>query len=194
MENNLLFDSLRSSQKERKIISVFSDEAEPENCSCGYIVKLSNSQFLMQSISPEGSSDGYIVRKTDDIFRVDFEGVYEKKIGLLYKLRNQTHSNSLDHSNITVNSNLFYEVLMDAKERKLVVSISLDADQDSITGFVKNIDYHSLTASILKLTEQGEKDGTTLFSIEDVEKLDYDTSDEKTLQLLFNFKYKQSKS
>lgn len=147
---------------------------------------------MMQSISPEGSSDGYIVRRTNDIFRVDFDGVYERKIGLLYKLRNQTHSSSLDHSNITANSNLFYEVLMEAKEQKSVVSISLDAAQDSITGFVKNIDYRSLTTSILRLTEQGEKDGIVSFSIEDIEKSDYDTSDERLLQLLFNFKYKQS--
>lgn len=191
MSDNLVVHALKLSQSEEKTISVFSDSSDPGNCSCGYIDHLSGSLFIMKHISPEGLNDGYIVRKIDDIIRVDYYGSYEKKIQLLYKLQKQNHGRLLEHLNISSSSNLFVEVFLKAKEKKLLVSLSLDEDQEAITGFVKNVDQDSLTASVFKLSDQGEFDGVTSFSIEDVDKVNCDTSDERTIQLLFNERAKQ---
>jgi hypothetical protein len=63
---------LERSIKEGLVVSVYSNQYELEKCSVGYIETLSSEQFVMKHITPEGISDGYIVRRLDDIFRIDF--------------------------------------------------------------------------------------------------------------------------
>jgi hypothetical protein len=139
----------------------------------------------MKHITPEGLSDGYIVRRLDDIFRIDFNGKYEKRIDLLYKLQQQNHE-SLFEEQTKKNSDLFKETFISAKDKDLIISICMDEEeiQNDIVGFVKDITTKEVVIS--RISPEGLNDGESSFFLDDVSKLNCDTVEEKTLKLLYN--------
>ena len=57
----------------------------------GYISSCNETDYIFQSISPRGLYDGFLLRKTNRIFKLDFNGSYEKKIQTLSKFNNVQH-------------------------------------------------------------------------------------------------------
>jgi hypothetical protein len=191
MENNHMWSVLKQSFEEGSIISVYSNKYEPEKSSVGFINYLSTEQFVMKHVTPEGINDGYIIRRVKDIFMVETSGEYEQRLKLLYTLQQQQH-NDLIKKTITEKSNLFKESLLTAQEKNLIVSICIDEteDQDEIVGFVKNI--HSKEATISRISFYGLVDGESTFFLEDIVKINCDTTDEKILNLLYQHKKQKS--
>ncbi|MFU0789869.1 MAG: EAL domain-containing protein [Virgibacillus proomii] len=175
---------LKRSTERGLVVSIYSNQYEPEKCSVGYVDTLSTEQFIMKHITPEGLSDGYIVRRLDDIFRVDFNGEYEKRIDLLYTLQQQKHE-SLFEEQMRKDSNLFKETFISAKNKDLIVSICMD-EGDDIVGFVKDITIEEVVIS--RISSEGLCDGESSFFLDDVNKLNCDTVEEKTLKLLYNYR------
>jgi hypothetical protein len=178
---------LKRSIKEGKIISVYTNRYQPEKCSVGFIDSLTSEHFIMKHVTPEGISDGFIVRRIEDIFRVDVDGEYEQRINLLYSLQNQQHQNFVKVDEIR-KSNLFKESLLIAQKQKLVVSVCIDdtENQDDIIGYVKDVISNGVTIS--RISFNGLDDGESSFFIEDIVKLNCDSSDEKILKLLNSYK------
>ncbi|MGC4379156.1 hypothetical protein WD019_19885 [Fictibacillus sp. Mic-4] len=172
--------------KKKEVLSTYLNQFDPEKCSVGFIESISSEQFIMKHVTPEGMSDGYIVRKLEDVFRIDSNGEYEKRIKLLYTLQNQKHEDFTDKNTISGNTNLFKESLMIAKKKDLIVSVCIDETetQDDIIGFVKDVNSEEVTIS--RISFEGFSDGESTFYLEDINKLNCDTSDEKIIKLLYN--------
>lgn len=81
--------------------------------------------------------NGYVIRKLDNIFRVDVNGQYEQRLSLLYKLQKQQHEDFFKDK-VVKESNLFREALIVAKNNGLVVRVCIDETetQEDIAGFV----------------------------------------------------------
>lgn len=187
MEENVIIAALKRSLNEGVMVSVYSSHIEPDKCSIGYIDLISSEHFIMKHVTPDGKSDGYIVRKIEDVFRVDFNGEYEKNLELLYRLQKQQHQQFVKNNKIE-EINLFEETLIFAQKNNLVVTICIDEteNQDDIVGFVKNINVQGVTISRISLN--GLEDGETSVFIEHIIKIDCDTIDEKKYMLLFAHK------
>lgn len=185
MEKNYFLSVLTRSLNEGLVVSVYSDQNEPANCSVGFIDALSSEQFVMKHITPEGINDGYIIRRLKDIFRVDINGEYERKIGLLYSLQKQKHEDFIKKAE-TENDNLFVESLIIARNQNLIITVCIDEteNQDDVVGFVKDVNSKGIT--IARISFNGIGDGESTFLVEDVIKMNCDTTDEKTLKLLFS--------
>lgn len=98
MEENHILSVLKRSHEESLMVSVYSDRNEPEGFSAGFIDSLSAEQFVLKHVTPEGIQDGYIIRRTEDVFRVDAGGEYERRLELLYTLQKQRHEDFITGS------------------------------------------------------------------------------------------------
>lgn len=187
MEKNQILSVLKRSFEKGIIVSVYSNRYEPGASSAGFIDAISEEQFVMKHVTPEGISDGYIIRRMEDVFRIDIEGEYEQRLQLLYTLQKQKHEDFINKLTMQ-GSNLFKKTLEIAQKKNLMVTICIDEteDQDSIVGFVKNV--NSKEATISRVSFNGLSDGESTFFIEDVVKINCDTVDEKLLKLLFDYK------
>lgn len=185
MDNNFIAH-LRRSMHETAMISVYSNINEPDKCSVGIVEAVADEHFIMKHVTPNGLYDGYVIRRLDQIFRLDFNGQYEQRLELLYKLQNQRHQNFF--KNKIKMSNFCADVLLMAQKSNFIVSVCIDETetQDDIVGFVNHVkDTESI---ISRISFEGLEDGESVFLIDDVVKINCDSEDERVLELLFNAK------
>lgn len=184
MEDMRVLLALKRSIKESLMISIFSNGYQPEKCSVGFVEKLSNEQVLVKHVTQEGLYDGFIIRKLKDIFRIDIDGQYERRLALLYNIQNQSHLDYFEQI-VKKNSNLFKIALEVSKKRNLFVRISIDETeaQEDIIGLVKEV--NKKEAVISKISLDGLNDGECFFFIDDIVKMNCDSVEEKALELLY---------
>ncbi len=187
MEKNNILSVLNRSHKDGLMVSVYSNRYQPEMCSVGFIDSLSAGQFIMKHVTPEGIYDGYIIRRIEDVFRVDVNGEYERRLELLYNLQKQKHQDFFKKK-ANQKPNLFKESLVIAQKKKLIVTICIDEtdSQDNIVGFVKDVNPNGITIS--RISSNGLDDGESTFLIEDVIKINCDSSDERIIKLLYSYR------
>ncbi|SFS64021.1 hypothetical protein [Marininema halotolerans] len=187
MSNSQIQSVLANSMKADEIISVYTDRNDPSSFSAGVITALSNQHIVMRHVTPDGLSDGYLVRRVDDIFRIDVKGKYEERLKQLYTLQGQSHDHLLlpdVHEKNEVN--LILQCLTHAKEHRDIVSLSIDdtGELDDLVGFVKEIGDDVVEISCVN--DQGFSDGGSFIFLQDILKLNMRTTDEKILALLFD--------
>ena len=171
-------------KEENLLVAIYSNRNEPDNFSAGFIEALSEEQIILKHVTSNGLYDGYVVRNLGDIFRIDYNGLYEKRLLNLYQLQKQKHLESFLENKINKNSNLFYETLVAARKHKVVVNICIDVTetQESIIGWVTNI--QGMEVTISKISFEGLDDGESIFDIADIIKINCDSDDEKVMGLL----------
>ncbi len=184
MEDNSFLSYLRKSKEENTIVSVYTNANEPDRFSAGVIEVISIEHFIMKHVTLEGLYDGYIIRRFDDIFRIDFNGQYEQRLSLLYRLQNQHHPNFLKNE-VDEDTNLFLAALLAAQESLIVTRVSIDetGDQDDIVGFVQGINDSGIIVS--EISFEGLADGESVFMIDDIVKMHCDSVEERVLGLLY---------
>jgi hypothetical protein len=187
MTENIFLSHLNRSIKENVMISVFSNENEPDKCSTGFIETISDEQFVMKHVTPNGKYDGYAIRKLDDIFRIDFNGDYERRLSLLYNLQNQSHRDFFV-GKVKKENNLFSEALLASQKTNIVVNVCIDEteSQEDIVGFVKRVKGSEVVIS--RVSFEGSDDGESIFTIKDIVKMNIDAEDERMFTVLFNSK------
>lgn len=183
MVESRMIMALKKAIKDCSVVSVFSNRCAPDKCSVGLIERVTDKQVLIKHITEYGMYDGYIIRRLEDVFRVDISGQYEKRLYRLYKLHGQKHDNLLTNR-IGKQYDLFREALIAAQREKYAVSINIDdtGEQDDITGWVRDISEEE--ASVSKITFDGDEDGESIFALSDIVKLNCDCEDERTYALL----------
>lgn len=48
-------------------------------------------ELILACVNTRGYNDGYLVMKTEDVYRMDYDSYYEKKSLDLYKIKQQKH-------------------------------------------------------------------------------------------------------
>ena len=133
---------------------------------------------MIAHISRNGYYDGYILRRTDDVYRIDYDGEYEKKIGVLYKVKEQKHK-AVDIKN---DESLFLATLRFAKENSFVVSLVFN--NGCRAGLIKN--YNDDIIQLYSLNDNGAEDGFAVVKTTEILAIEVDTDYEQDLKILFS--------
>lgn len=158
-----------------KIVSFYDDKDYTNAHYTGFIAAYNDSEILINHITPSGYYDGYILKRIEDIFRVDYDGNYEIKIEKLYNLRNQ------HHQQITfIQDEILYTLMDFAIQNKLI--ISLEFCNDTLSGFI--IDYQDEVITLEIIDEFGKSHGISVVNLNEVDVFYVDTDDEQDLKLL----------
>lgn len=171
-----MFSVINHCYTDRKISSFYYDMNQPSVHLTGYISAYNDVEILIEHISIHGNYDGFILKRIEDIFRIDYNGEYEKKIENLYIIKEQSHS-KIDILN---KEDILSSVLNFCIDHNHIVS--LEFDDSCISGFVKsyNKDYINLTI----VNEYGIINGETIIDLNQVISIAVDTDDEQDIKLL----------
>ena len=164
----------------KKISSFY---CNPDDCDAhytGFVERFNDSEILIAHITPNGYYDGYVLKRISDIYRVDYDGEYEKKIEKLYTLRAQKHSR-IDTCEKN-NGALLFAVLDYAKDNNLVVS--LDFEDSHISGLINC--YNDTIVKLCSINDNGKKDGLAIVKLDNILSIDLDTEYEQNLNILIN--------
>lgn len=166
------------------VVSVFCDSLNPDKHLTGRICASSENVVMIQHISPRGLYDGFILVQSDDIYRIDTDGKYERKMCNLYKAKKQEHPHFL------IDEDLYTSLLVFCKMQELVISIEL-ADV-TLSGFVTAFDDERITLALVD--NYGDSNGQTVVVNSEIISIAADTQNEQDIKLLYELKQKEGSS
>ena len=171
--HGILQDCIRT----QKVASLYFDKDNPFSHLTGRILQIRQNEVLIAHISMHGCSDGYILKRIDDLYRVDVDGKYEQKIGRLYSIKGQSHPPiSIDASD----RSLLQTLLNFAKQARLIVTFEF-ADE-CLSGFVESVRHETVDLRIVD--EYGVICGLAQLLASEVSTVSVDTDDEQDIRLL----------
>jgi hypothetical protein len=170
---------LKEALSSGEIISVYANPGRPSSCSVGSLIEMNSDILVIKSLTPDGVSDGVILRKRAHVSKIERGGIYEKKIAFLLSRKVSSGSELF-----SVKIRNFLEAFRAAKKHKVVVSIWLETDDDDAyaSGLVGDIGKNTILLS--KIDDYGRSEGEVCFQLSDVEAIDIDGDTERRLALL----------
>lgn len=139
-----------------------------------------NTYTLFQNITTRGYDDGLYLIPTDYIYRVDAEDEYTARIEKLFHLLEQPLMEEIE---IGEDTSLFLWVLDHAKKNALVTSLFLN-NGDDVTGRILETDLENDCLYMELLKENGEKNGFSFISMDNIEKIICDSGVERCIEML----------
>lgn len=157
------------------LVSFYDDINDTEKFYVGYYICSDDEFALFNLVTTRGYEDGLYLTAIDNIFRIDYDDLYTKKIEKLFCINNQR---KIDFPNN--NSELFKNIVNYSIENDYIVSIGYEDNQ--ISGFVK--EFYNDYIVISSVNEYGEYDGRSIVSNSIIEFLRCNSGDERNISLL----------
>lgn len=171
-------NSIMYCYENRKVASFYCNQSDVTLHLTGYVEKFNESEVLIAHISEHGYYDGYILKHEEDIFRIDYDGAYEKKIEKLYIAKRQLHPH-ID-TFLDDKDEIFYSLLNYAKIHDLVITV--DLGDCYLSGLVNNYEDDTLFLAIID--DSGAKNGMSVIKTDEILTVSVDTDDEQDLNIL----------
>ena len=162
-----------------EIISVFCNPEDNYSASVGFAVAADDDYFVLKNVSISGTYDGYVLRKKDQVFRVDQKTAYENNLLKLYTHYGQSHVR------VEIEGGLLPGFLMFAKNGNLVAGIGVrDYTGSSVLGFIETIDAENEMVSLHLLNDDGTFDGYADISFASICRISADCEKQHRLKAL----------
>jgi len=167
-------------------VAVYSDRANPSRFAVGLVVHADEHDMVMRHIGTTGAYDGYSVRRIEDVFRIDVMTPYEKTLLAMYEAREQQRVGCALEGLLAEGADLVNQAIHIACDRNLVVEVTMESsrDQESVVGFVLGSEGN--VVEIGRLSNRGERTGTTHILGDDIIELFVDSEDDRVLALIAN--------
>lgn len=179
-QQDTLLSALQECRKNEELISIYcydEDNNTSDNSYTGWIIGLDHDLILFACISSDALYDGFILKEVSEIYRIDRNTYYEKKIEKLYRLKHSQHPNL----KLETKADLLEAFLKFGQTQHLIFTIT-QTDGNSFSGFLKAFDKKTLT--IREINSSGEENGTILIRMGDVLTFELDGYYEQCLRLL----------
>lgn len=175
----MFLEQLEQAEESSHMISIYSDKKNTDSFSVGFISACNEEDYILKSISPRGGYDGYCLRKTGYIFKIEFDGPYERKIQTLVMHKRVRHE-EFDFGY----EDLIKSILEFALQKQYAVAIELlDSGYFDCIGFITSIEDEY--CMIFKLDKYGGQNGAAVIELSDITKINVDTEDEQDLKILY---------
>lgn len=179
-QQDTLFCALQECQKNEELISIYcydEDDNTSDDSYTGWVVGLDHDLILLACISSDALYDGFVLKEVSEIYRIDRNTYYEKKMAKLYRLKHSQHP----IFKLGAKTDLLKGFLEFSQTHHLIFTIT-QTDGYSFSGFLKSFDQKTLT--IREVDSAGEENGTILIRIGDVLTFELDGYYEQCLRLL----------
>ena len=178
MSDNLFREVLLEARKEKQLVCVFRDPSDLRRFAVGYVAAVSESDYSLQQVDPDGNLDGLDIGSLDDIIEVRKESRYARQISLLMENREAAAARPLTGwSGKPHPESCLDEVMRQALKERLVVNILIATGDDELRFYGIVRDLTGTHARVDVLTDDGEPDGTTAIRLDDIAGLQVATRD-----------------
>lgn len=166
--------ALKSLGLNGKLVAVYSRCDEPEVFDVGYITDITDTFVLLYAVDEYGNYDGYCLRLTENIYRLETDSLYLRAIPATEDMeRGKTDCGNYGKT--------FREVFEKLKTSGEMFMAELFNDRrHSVNGYVDNVTDETLTVD--EIDGYGNADGQTVVLIDDISAIWTDTRDIKKLK------------
>ena len=184
MSDNLFREMLIEARRDKRLVCVFRDPSDLRCFVVGFVAAVSEGDYTLQQVDPDGNLDGFDIGSIDDIIEIRTESRYARQITLLMEEKGETTKNQVEGWSGRPNpESCLEEVLRQALKDKLVVNLLVATGDDELRfyGLVRGLT--ETHAKVDVLTDDGEPDGTTVIRLDDIAGLQVNTRDERKVAL-----------
>lgn len=175
---------LKKAFSNNQIACIYSNASDTTRFSVGYLIKADENDTLIAQVSPQGRYDGYVVKKTAEIFLIETGDRYSQKIETLFLKSPQRHLLKMENLDMNECDSILFSVLKYAFENELIVSIQLcNSGFQDITGFVKEMNAENVC--IQNVDDFGNPNGEAYFLLGDVTNCEVDSEELSLIKNLF---------
>ena len=174
-----MYETLNELKKKQKYISVYTKPGDPDKFSFGRIICLSDQLLVLRSITPDGSDDGLSVKEICDVFRVDEDSQYCKK---MEKLMEASGCQEPDFDDEEIDEENIVSSVLELSKRKNWVITVWPYDGDGIIGTVESL--NGDVCVINQFDDYGKDDGKTTVFTESITEIWCNSSDERIISKL----------
>ena len=160
-----------------KLAAVYSDDDNCDKFAVGYILKNTSDELLMLNISPYGKYDGFSVIRTDDIYRIEYESLYLKKIERL------TDKGEISFPELDCGEYLTDSLMKYSMENEMIALIKIGGGADVVTGFVSDVTDEFVC--LKQISDCGEYDGMTFIGKEQISFIASDDEECRCIKKLY---------
>ncbi len=169
----------------QQLALIYTNTEETDKFFAGYVNQIFSNQVIINNISPYGKYDGFCIKMLEDIYRVETESQYAKKIEILSQYYNVNHD-AIE----MINDNGIVSLLNYAKKYNKIVSIGLlQSEFVDVVGFIEEIDLQQ--CRIREIDQYGLEDGVCTIKIEDITYMSCDGEEEFSRSLLYDMQRKE---
>jgi hypothetical protein len=145
----------------------------------GKIIALNNDEVAIHMYSTGGGNNGVLVKHLPDIYRIECDSKYNKKMEKLIESDNT-------ECNIVIDSDSIFESAVKfAIDNTFVISIVLfDCDHVNVTGMPLSLENGICT--IKQIDDYGQEDGITSFLFDNVTQIEINTEYEQIIKKLMD--------
>jgi|GEM_PF-1617864 len=166
----------------------FWDDAGENKFNVGYLLESDEEFTLFNSLTTTGAENGLYLTRTEDIFRIDSEDAYTKKIARLFQLQGETQrdwQNAVD--------SVLAGFLSHAKNKQKLISVKTD-DGDTVTGRLLDYDltYEEETVTLRRIDDNGNQDGFSVIRLDCIDRFASDSYNERAIELLYQSNQKST--
>jgi hypothetical protein len=172
--------TLKGALLNHQLVALHLDPSNMSLCLMGYVDAIDNTLVRLRIVSSEGKSAGYGIRFIREIYRVDVDTFYLKKIEFLYQNRDNNIFSEVEL--ITPNSDILFSTFRKAKDKRVIVVLWTEDEDDSIIGYVESIT--PKTVQILSIDDYGQEEGFIVINISEIVAVNCNGRKEQILRFL----------
>ena len=166
MKTNLFKNILNKSRNENLYLSIYTNKENTNTFSMGIACNHDDDFILLKKVSPEGNYDGFSIILLEDVYCVEFEDIYLKKVQLvikedIIKLQSDVQAHLSNNFRFDDAIDLFIK-------QQYLVSIDLIYDRGFI-GYIKEFDGENII--INNVDDNHNSEGFSIFKVSEIEKI-----------------------
>lgn len=182
-----MYTSILKAKEDNRLISLYTDLNNMENFHIVYVLNVKDGQVLEMNVGLHGEFDGYMVEFLDDIYRIEQESIYQKRIE---KLSSQP-GKFVKPFEILCQNNPMIDLLNAAMKNNIISSINIGYEEN-ILGYITDIEDEKVFIS--QITEEGEFDGRTVIYVKNIKKVIIGDVDTQDIDVLVKLNEKQKRT
>lgn len=168
---------LTNLSKSRELICLYNDRNNFAKFRFGKILFIDENDMIFYEISRDGNFDGLTLFPVDDVYRIEKDGQYNKRMNILMK------SNTFPSFDLEIqNQDIKHSFLSYIAESKRIASVTLK-QEETVAGFIEKV--NDFMFEIHQIDYYGNDDGYATITINSVTSIAYHSSDEIMLERLW---------
>jgi len=177
----LILKNLKLLQENHKLVSIKTNNDDAHKSNVGYVLGLNEEIVTIKSVTPQGFPDGIITVKTSDIYGIDMNDNYIRRLELKISNLKTIYVDTVSPSFFSDPIIDFSKILLKAKSQLQLIHVSLYRDL-GLYGYIKEVGEEEFVIDVF--TSDGIYDGISIYLIEDIKNIHWDDEDNRLVNLL----------
>lgn len=178
--NEIFKEYLDKAKKENKLIAIRSNTDDTDKFSAGFILSISDETISIKAINPHGLPDGIYTIKKSDLYGIDFDDKYLKRLRKRMEESKKLFSDSPSPNFFSDSESNIKTILEKAMDKKQMINVNLYHDL-GFYGYIRKLSETEFSIEVFN--EFGEYDGISIYLIEDIRNIYWDDIDTREREI-----------